>query len=612
MPAERSGPGSGKPRSSCTQCRKRKQRVEYGPAIIVQSVPSAIFANLTLENVQRYWGGLDHFNLSQLTREASAQHEPIESLLSETVLRKAVNQLPNRTLTDALVQSYLQNDNMQYYSIHPQTFLREYDAWWAARMGNQSLSVSWTALLLQVCANAVKGLEPNLRQRLQYDLAETDESASLRFFDAARCVGGTLTPGAGGLCRVTQLLLAAAWLKAGGQIVEGWHALSIAVRDAQECGINHDGANRSRYNEIQVELRRRTWSYIVVWDWQMAEWLSQPMLTEGQMNTPSPNPLVDECGSGQPSPVLSLGEQFKLVRLLSTRFGPLTGITDDNGSLEVVDAIDKWVRQLPKELHLSSGSYNRDESPYWLICQRLSLHCFAYMARLIPLKRILTAKSNAATHRQVKRMDLLRLAVQLCIECMDMGIALHRAMHPLRANFHFVIFVLFDTATVICSALMHDPDHELPERPRLLQKVQEALGALETLMQHAHSAKRGAEVLRLLMKEVGSISHDESVPGYVDSRMQYGACPPTQATCATTEPSMGTAPPSPEPPSDLRVPSDTAAINPVCKNNTAFPIEDTPNVFPAQDLGIEGILDLDLGGLESIWDWEGLGLTDAF
>lgn len=139
-------------------------------------------------------------------------------------------------VADALVQSYLQNDNMQYYSIHPQTFLREYNAWWAARMDNRSLPVSWTALLLQVCASSVRGLEPDLRRRLQYDLAETDEAASLRFFNAARCVGDTLKPGAGGLCRVTQLLLVASWLKAGGQIVEGWHALSIAVREGQECG----------------------------------------------------------------------------------------------------------------------------------------------------------------------------------------------------------------------------------------------------------------------------------------------------------------------------------------------------------------------------------------
>lgn len=141
-----------------------------------------------------------------------------------------------KQVADALVQSYLQNDNMQYYSIHPQTFLREYNDWWAARMNHQCLPVSWTALLLQVCANSVRGLKPDLRQRLQYDLAETDEAASLRFFDAARCIGDTLDPGAGGLCRVTHLLLVASWFKAGGQIVEGWHALSIAVREAQECG----------------------------------------------------------------------------------------------------------------------------------------------------------------------------------------------------------------------------------------------------------------------------------------------------------------------------------------------------------------------------------------
>ena len=103
-------------------------------------------------------------------------------------------------------------------------------------MNHQCLPVSWTALLLQVCANSVRGLKPDLRQRLQYDLAETDEAASLRFFDAARCIGDTLDPGAGGLCRVTHLLLVASWFKAGGQIVEGWHALSIAVREAQECG----------------------------------------------------------------------------------------------------------------------------------------------------------------------------------------------------------------------------------------------------------------------------------------------------------------------------------------------------------------------------------------
>lgn len=337
------------------------------------------------------------------------------------------------------------------------------------------------------------------------------------------------------------------------------------------------------------------------------------MLTEVQGHTPSPNPLLDECGSGQPSPVLSLGEQFKLVRLLSTRFGPLNSITDDDRALEVVCAIDKWMRQLPKELHLSDHVSTEGGDPHWLVCQRLSLHCFAYMARLTPLKRILTANFNAAEHLQAKRMDLLRLAVQLCIECMDMGIALHCAMHPFRANFHFVIFVLFDTATLICSALMHDPSHELPERPKLMQKAQEALGALDTLMQHARSAKRGAEVLRWLVKEVGSKSDEqESIHGQLNSRTQHGVRLPTQAGCVTKKSSIWTSPSTTEPFSNSREPSNTTPIDPVQGNSTSITFEDAPDVPFAQNLGIEDILDLDLGGLESIWDWEGLGLTDTF
>ena len=334
------------------------------------------------------------------------------------------------------------------------------------------------------------------------------------------------------------------------------------------------------------------------------------MLTEVQGHTPGPNPLVDECSSGQPSPVLNLGEQFKLVRLLSTQFGPLTGITDDDHALEVVCAIDKWIRQLPKELRLSGVTYNENEDPDWLVCQRLSLHCFAYMARLTPLKRILTTNPSVATHRQAKRVDLLRLSVQLCIECMNMGIALHRAMQPLRANFHFVIFVLFDTATVICSALIHDPDHELPERPILLQKVQEALSALETLVQHAHSAKRGAEVLTWLVKELSSKNH--AINGLLDSRTQQRLHPPMQTACVATGPSIGTALPPTEPPSNPGVPSEAAAIDPTLRRNTSLTFGDAPDVSLPQDLGMEGILDLDLGGLESIWDWEGLGLADAF
>lgn len=334
------------------------------------------------------------------------------------------------------------------------------------------------------------------------------------------------------------------------------------------------------------------------------------MLTVVDEHVPGPNPLVDECGSGLPSPAMNLGEQFRLVKLLSSRFGQLAGIEDDHRAREVVSAVNEWLDQLPKELRLDSHTQNQEESCHWLLCQRLSLHCFAFMARLTPLKRVLTASSNATTHQQSRSMDLKRLSVRLCIECMDMGLALHRAVHPLRGNFHFVIFVLFDTATVMCSAILHDSGNDLPERPALLKKAHEALHALDLLTQHARSARRGAEVLRWLMDRLGQRHYDrESTHDALDSLTQQPFHVPTQATGSTTARSMGAAPSTIEPFPDLGSPFQAATTEPIWKANTSLNSERPPQLPLFDRLNFEDLLDSDMGGLESIWDWEGLGFS---
>lgn len=82
-------------------------------------------------------------------------------------LTKALNNVPNRTVTGktplsrranqilaftrkagALVRSYLQKGNPQYYAIHPPTFLHQYEAWWTTRQHAQDFSPAFTALLL--------------------------------------------------------------------------------------------------------------------------------------------------------------------------------------------------------------------------------------------------------------------------------------------------------------------------------------------------------------------------------------------------------------------------------------------------------------------------------
>ena len=139
------------------------------------------------------------------------------------------------------------------------------------------------------------------------------------------------------------------------------------------------------------------------------------MLTDINLATPTPNPAVDECGNGQPSPIINLSEQFKLVRALSLRFGRLAELKSRDHMREAVDLIEQWEKRLPPELSLGGKSdHSCDDQWTWLPLQRASLRCFAYMARLTPLKQVLKRSCP-----DTEDLELKTLAARLCVVAHD-------------------------------------------------------------------------------------------------------------------------------------------------------------------------------------------------
>lgn len=57
-----------------------------------------------------------------------------------------------------------------------------------------------------------------------------------RFHAAAHKLSSSIARGQGGILQVQQLFLEAAWWKSEAHMVEAWHALSAAIREAQEIG----------------------------------------------------------------------------------------------------------------------------------------------------------------------------------------------------------------------------------------------------------------------------------------------------------------------------------------------------------------------------------------
>lgn len=77
-------------------------------------------------------------------------------------------------------------------------------------------------------------LEDSLLQRLEIELGEKAQSMTERFHTAAMRLSASISRGKGGVVQVQQLFLVAQWYKSEACMVESWHALSVAVREAQE------------------------------------------------------------------------------------------------------------------------------------------------------------------------------------------------------------------------------------------------------------------------------------------------------------------------------------------------------------------------------------------
>lgn len=115
-----------------------------------------------------------------------------------------------------------------------------YRRWWELRSKPDQLSVSFTLLLLRVCACSAQSLRISLREKLEAELGETAQEMTDRFHQAAEKLSEDVQPGSGGLNHVQQLFITAVWYKCESRFVDSWHALNRGIRYAQEIGkCNH-------------------------------------------------------------------------------------------------------------------------------------------------------------------------------------------------------------------------------------------------------------------------------------------------------------------------------------------------------------------------------------
>ncbi|KAF4585960.1 Fungal specific transcription factor [Ophiocordyceps camponoti-floridani] len=443
-------------------------------------------------------------------------------------LERVLHVLPPRPYTDALVQNFLNSVNFHYYIIYPPSFLDEYRQWWASRSENQPLGLQWTCLLLMVCACSAQYTDIDLQRKLEQDLGVSTQRLTESYHNAARELHSVIPVGNNHLYNVQSLLHSCYWYKSEARFVECWHVLSAAVREAQELDI-HQELVSGPMSEFEREMRRRVWCVLDTWDWRISALLSRPMIidrTDCEVGLPS---LKLEGYS--PSPLLHMKLQSELIAELAHNFKLPKNVVSPAQVFKYQTIIESWMSRFPTTYAFEDADESSDLQRPWIVLHRHYLRTMSYSMILDPIRAYLARPITAASHP-----DELRIrsdGIDYSLRLMDALYGFFGHVYPRDAKFHFVLFCIFDTAAVLCSALMHDGDGSIPRRQDVIGAIDGAVDMLRRLANVTKTAKTSYDILSRVSQRVMRVGNtDTSSPD--TSRRRKKMSRRTSATAVTS------------------------------------------------------------------------------
>lgn len=268
-----------------------------------------------LQNEMRVFGYSSHgkYNSMSLLRAAElcedqATYSPSARVTSKATLRsqasrkfkELVRQLPPQACIDILVHTFFSEINWQYDLLDEELFRDNLAAWRKITYYNLQAefetlpfeTIVFPALLFQVLAQALLyhpademiGSLITIPDMTFHDLGSeySDAGADLLMILGKEDI--TIAMAQAGLLR-------AAFLKSSGKVVEAWHVLGTAIRNAQEIGL-HTGMAIPGQNLMESTVSRdraifighKVWVVLHIWDVHMAVVLGRPIATDLQID----------------------------------------------------------------------------------------------------------------------------------------------------------------------------------------------------------------------------------------------------------------------------------------------------------------------------------------
>ncbi|VUC36322.1 unnamed protein product [Clonostachys rosea] len=488
---------------------------------------------------------------------------------------QALRTVPPRPYTDALVKNFFDLVNFHYCILHQASFMTQYTKWWSTRpelRGSPSCSdISFTCLVLRICGNSTQFLTPSDIHRFESELGEPVSVLGANYNSAAETLSSYLPSGSGGLANAQQLFLAATWSKAEGDFVSSWHQLAAAVRLAQEIVIH-----RRQMTELERELRRRLWCALWTWDRFMVGIFNRASIIQSSDPVPLPNPKLDQTLDDPDIPSIVLTKVLE-NQLTSQIYDDSLRDADLDTKLALVE---NFMHTLPSVFKLEGADERWDSKHPRLIVQRLQLHTACYMAQMILLR---------PTVLDIEKCEPSSLAqiIDLSLICMDVSRKLFDACVPQHAKYFMITFAPFDNASFLSSIVIKaGKKRQVPRRPEVLAAIGQAIYMCNKLREYT---KLGATTWTILIALASKFKLDTSEKIVFEQIGRMGDASSTTGR-SLLELEVGH--------------HETLIHQPDSMSNLVEASEPDWGIWGASEPSAQ----VDLGILDGMWDWNGLGL----
>lgn len=250
---------------------------------------------------------------------------------------------------------------------------------------------------------------------------------------------------------------------------------------------------------------------------QMSGVLSRPVHTDQKdMRLGLPARLEGNADSEVPTPIASVAYQAQVGLIIAPLFRELGRDNSVALTLKIEKEVEKWMDTFPPVLRDHRPDKDWDEKYPYVPFMRCQLNVVAYSFLLGPLKAYLIGASDPQIKGTRQELDLRAKGVDACLDLLDAAERFYKLIYPASVKYFFILFFIFDGATVLCSALAHDLDRSLPKRDRVVLALRNSLDLLEGVAHLSQTAVISAAVLKKLIIVLPLTAHERMILGWDD------------------------------------------------------------------------------------------------